>query len=107
MASFTFRNAGSILALFDNSEPDPCMGEAKARTASYSSGGLEEVTDIQLTSATPGRDQFCRLRSPAYQWLKGVCGLMLPKLVGECDKSILPQCYTHRSQPPSLGVTDT
>lgn len=54
MAAFTLQNAGSVLALFDNSEPVPCMGEAKAMTACYSSGELEEVTDIQLTSATPG-----------------------------------------------------
>lgn len=54
MASPTLQNAGSILALFDNSEPVPCMGEAKTMTASYSSGGLEEVMNIQLTAATPG-----------------------------------------------------
>jgi hypothetical protein len=42
------------LALFDNSEPVLYMGEAKAMPASYSSGGLEEVMNIQLTSATLG-----------------------------------------------------
>ena len=55
LAAFTLPNADSILALSDNLEPVPRLGEAKAMTASCSSGGLEEVTDIQLASATLGQ----------------------------------------------------
>lgn len=44
-----------------------------------------------------GRDKFCRPRSPVYQWLKEVCGLMLFKLMEMCSKSILPQHYPRRS----------
>lgn len=59
--------------------------------ASYTSRGLEEVRDIRLTSASRGyRDQFCRPRRPAYQWLKGVCGLTFSKLIEMCGKPILP-----------------
>lgn len=55
LPAFALQNEGPILALSDNSETVPLMKEGKVMAASYSSGGQEELRDIQLTSASaPG-----------------------------------------------------